>query len=360
MKTRVATKPPDPGKTFSMAQRVAVALSGGADSALAAHMLLEEGFDVFALHAVFSRSPHTEGHSNAALAVATLLGIQLHTVDLSREFAYHVIDPFCTEYAEGRTPNPCVRCNAAIKFGALLAEARRLGADLMATGHYARTEDSVEGTRLLRGVDHRADQSYFLYRVGHNALARTVMPLGRMMRADVHTRISGLGLPISRPSADLCFINDRSYHSFVAARVGAQPGPVVDSSRRVLGKHRGLPFYTVGQRHGLKLSLGYPAYVTAIRPEENQLVVGPEHELYAGSAIITDLAWIAGHAPSHRFSSEVRVRYRARAVAADIEVLGTTAHVKFHEPQKAVAPGQSLVVYNGETVLGGGILKAAW
>lgn len=343
-----------------MAQRIAIALSGGADSALTARVLRDEGHDVFALHAVFSQSPRTSTQIEAARIVATGLGVELHIVDLACEFTHHVVDPFCAEYEAGHTPNPCVLCNASLKFGALLATAHRLGADRMATGHYARTKTTAESTRLLRAVDHWADQSYFLYRVGREALSRAVMPLGELLKADVHARIAELGLPVSRPSRDLCFTNERTYHRFVAARIGACPGTIVDISGQTLGQHKGLPFYTVGQRHGLELALGYPAYVLAMHPEDNKLVVGPERELYSESAIITDLAWVAGRAPSRTMRAEVRVRYRARAVPADIEVFDTEARVHFHEPQRAVAPGQSLVVYNGETVLGGGILKAAW
>ncbi|MFW6057007.1 MAG: tRNA 2-thiouridine(34) synthase MnmA [Chloroflexota bacterium] len=343
-----------------MGRRVAVALSGGGDSALAAQMLREAGHDVFALHAIFTPSADTAAQVDAAQSVARHLDLDLHTIDLSEQFTSAVIEPFCTAYASGRTPNPCVLCNASIKFGALLRIALDSGADLLATGHYARVVTDENGTRLLRALDRRADQSYFLYRVRSCTLSLTLMPLGEMSRTEVHSRVRTGGLPVGRPSKDLCFVHDHTYHRFVASRSSSSPGEIVDNTGRVLGRHKGLAFYTVGQRHGLDLALGYPAYVTRLVPEANRIVVGPENELYAGSAAVTDLSWVSGVSPGDIFRAGVQVRYRAKTVPADIKVQGRSAHVAFAQPQKAVAPGQSLVVYNGETVLGGGILQAAY
>jgi tRNA-specific 2-thiouridylase len=315
-----------------MESRIAVALSGGADSAVAAETLRGRGHRVFALHALFNTSTRSLAQAEAAAAVARRLGIELRTVDLTEEFSRSVVEPFCAGYAAGRTPNPCVVCNVAIKFGALLHEALEQGADVMATGHYARTRMEGKDARLLRALDHRADQSYFLYRVPSVALSRTVMPLGD---------------------------SGRSYHSFVAPRLSSTPGEIVDVAGRVLGRHRGLAFYTVGQRHGLDLALGFPAYVVRLVQDENVVVVGPEEELYCTQARVSDVAWVAGQAPAASFQSMVRVRYRAKAAVALVEIDGATARIAFHEPQKAVAPGQSLVMYNGDAVLGGGFLEAA-
>jgi tRNA-specific 2-thiouridylase len=342
-----------------MESRIAVALSGGADSAVAAETLRGRGHRVFALHALFNTSTRSLAQAEAAAAVARRLGIELRTVDLTEEFSRSVVEPFCAGYAAGRTPNPCVVCNVAIKFGALLHEALEQGADVMATGHYARTRMEGKDARLLRALDHRADQSYFLYRVPSVALSRTVMPLGDLTREQVRARAEQLGLPVGRPSRDLCFVSGRSYHSFVAPRLSSTPGEIVDVAGRVLGRHRGLAFYTVGQRHGLDLALGFPAYVVRLVQDENVVVVGPEEELYCTQARVSDVAWVAGQAPAASFQSMVRVRYRAKAAVALVEIDGATARIAFHEPQKAVAPGQSLVMYNGDAVLGGGFLEAA-
>ncbi len=323
-------------------------------------MLREAGHEVFALHAIFTPSTDTAIQADAAQSIAGHLGLDLRTVDLSNQFAHAVIAPFCAAYASGRTPNPCVLCNASIKFGVLLRIAMDSGADLLATGHYARIVTDKSGTRLLRGLDRRADQSYFLYRVSANTLSRTLMPLGEISRREVHSRVGAGGLPVGRPSKDLCFVRDHTYHGLVASRSRSIPGDIVDSNGRVIGRHKGLAFYTVGQRHGLDLALGYPAYVTRLIPEKNHIVVGPENELYSTSATITDLSWVSGVAPADTFSAEVQVRYRAKTARADIRVAGSSARVAFAEPQKAVAPGQSLVVYNGTTVLGGGVLQAAY
>ncbi len=314
---------------------------------------------MFALHAIFTPSADTATQADAARSVARHLHLNLHTVDLSEQFAHSVIDPFCDAYASGRTPNPCVLCNASIKFGALLRVALDKGASLLATGHYARVVTDKSGTQLLRALDRRADQTYFLYRVRASTLSLTLMPLGSLSRTEVHYRVRAGGFPVGRPSKDLCFVHDHTYHGLVASRSRSTPGDIVDSTGRVLGRHKGLAFSTVGQRHGLDLALGYPAYVTRLIPEENRIVVGPENELYSTSATITDLSWVSGVPPGDTFRAEVQVRYRARTVQADIRVAGTSGRVAFAEPQKAVAPGQSLVVYNGETVLGGGILQAA-
>ena len=341
-----------------MGRRVAIALSGGADSALAAQVLREAGHEVFALHAIFTPSADSAAQADAAHSVARHLHLELHTVDLSEQFAHRVIDPFCNAYASGRTPNPCVLCNASIKFGALLHVALEQGADLLATGHYARVMTDNSGTRLLRARDRRADQSYFLYRVNAGTLALTLMPLGDLSRTEVLSRVESRGLPVGRPSKDLCFVNDRTYDGLVASRSNPVPGDIVDTTGRVLGRHKGLASYTVGQRHGLDLALGYPAYVTRLIADENRIVVGPENELYSTSATIADLSWVSGVSPADCFCAEVQVRYRAKTVRADIRVAGSSAQVAFAEPQKAVAPGQSLVVYNGDIVLGGGILQA--
>lgn len=341
-----------------MEQLVAIALSGGADSALAAEMLRDGGFRVFAVHALFGRTPRTFAQVEAARGVARHLGIEFTTVDLSSDFSRLVIEPFCREYARGRTPNPCVECNVFVKFGALLHAARQLGADQLATGHYARTRTTGGAVSLLRALDRPADQSYFLYRVGAEALSRTLLPLGELSRAEVRARVARSGHPVGRPSRDLCFVGGPGYGEFLEGRVHSLPGDIVDATGRVLGRHRGLAFYTVGQRHGLDLALGFPAYVTRLVPEENLVMVGPEDELYVTSARMSDLTWVAGSAPARAFRTEVRVRYRAEPTVADIEIEGVSARVTFARPQKGVAPGQSLVVYNGETVLGGGFLEA--
>ncbi len=338
-----------------MAQRIGVALSGGADSALAASMLLSGGHSVFGLHLLLTHTREAETQAAHARDVARQLHIDIELIEAVDEFESRVIAPFCAEYSSGRTPNPCITCNRDIKFGLLLDAAGKLGADRLATGHYARVARSGGGHVLMRAVDHRADQSYFLYAVAAGALEHLVFPLGELTRRDVRSLAATQGLVRGVSSQDICFIAGGDYRDFVAQRVHAMPGDIIDGDGRVLGRHRGLPFYTVGQRHRLGVALGTPMYVVRLDTQCNTVVLGPAERLTSESAVLRDLAWHVNPG-ADRFRADALVRFRARRTGAQVTLTEGEALVQFAEPQRAVSPGQSVVFYDGDTVVGGGIV----
>jgi len=342
-----------------MTQRIGIALSGGADSALAASLLLDEGHRVFGLHLLLARTPEAETQAAHAEELARLLRIDFELIDAVEAFAQSVISPFCAEYASGRTPNPCVTCNRDIKFGLLLRAARERGVDKLATGHYARVAAQGSGFVLRRAVDHQADQSYFLYAVESSALEHLVLPLGGMHRANVRTRALNQELVRGKSSQDICFIGGQNYRDYVASHVRSTPGDLVDTDGRVLGRHRGLPFFTVGQRHRLGVALGVPAYVIRLDADSNTVVLGPAPRLMSEAAILHQVTWQAPP-ESAQFRAEALVRYRARRTSAEVTLTNYGAYVCFTEPQRAVAPGQSVVFYEGDTVVGGGVVAEAF
>lgn len=341
-----------------MTERIGVALSGGADSAVTASLLLSRGHRIFGLHMLLADSPAARAQAAAAAALAGHLGIECSVIDMVDPFARHVIAPFCRDYASGRTPNPCVVCNREIKFGMLLAAALDRGADRLATGHYARISER-DGARVLqRAADAQADQSYFLYAIDPAVLERLVLPLGDVHQAEVRADALRQGMATGRSSQDICFLEGQEVQRFLATRVPAVPGDVVDRQGRVLGRHAGLPFYTVGQRHGLGLALGQPVYVTRLDLRLNRVVVGPSADLLCSSARLEQLRWLSP--PGGRtFQAQARIRYRSRAVPVQVAWGEHGARVSFLTPQRAVAPGQSVVFYDGDTVLGGGVISEA-
>lgn len=354
---------------------VAVAMSGGVDSSVAAAILISEGCDVFgvtmdlfSLPARFCVSDELRNCCGRraredAAAVAAKLGILHYVADFRREFEDRVIADFCAEYGAGRTPNPCVRCNEFIKFGLLFERAERLGAESVATGHYSRIErDPASGRRLLRkGLDPDKDQSYFLYPLTQEQLARTLFPLGGLKKAEVRRRALASGLPVAQKteSQEICFIPDDDYAGFLRERRPAAfvPGPIVDLSGREIGRHKGVAHFTVGQRKGMGIAAPRPLYVIKVDVERNTIVAGPNEALAGRSLEATGLNWIAIEKLAGPLNVRARVRYRHAEAAARVEPAGPDrVRVEFEKPQRAIAPGQAVVFYDGDIVVGGGTI----
>jgi len=287
------------------------------------------------------------------------LDIPYHQVDLQKEFESCVVDYFCREYRQGRTPNPCVVCNQCIKFGLLLDKALSLGAGYLATGHYARVEHSRDGHRLLKAADTRRDQSYFLYTLTQEKLGHVLFPLGEHNKDEVKQMTKQAGLPVgARSSQDICFISQKNYGTFLSQRFSTTPGDIVDTLGRKLGQHRGIAFYTIGQRHGLGLASDNTLYVIRIEPEGNRIVLGHEEELYSQKLAAQKLNWISGKAPQEPISARAKIRYKAKEAEAVLFPHDDFVDVHFAQPQKAVTPGQAIVFYNVDEVLGGGIIDS--
>ncbi len=350
---------------------VLVAMSGGVDSSVAACLLLEQGFDVVGSHMSLV---HLDGVEHGccgpaaradAAAVAQIAGFPFEICDLTEPFTSAVIGDFVEEHAAGRTPNPCARCNGEIKFGAFLARADELGIDFVATGHYVRSDRDTSGQwHLRRGVDQAKDQSYMLHMLGQRQLARSAFPVGGRSKQETRRIAARWGLPVaSKPdSQELCFAPSGDAGAFVrdaAPQLVHAGGEVVDVDGRVLGEHDGTFAFTVGQRRGLGVALGAPAYVVATDVATNRVVVGPG-ELLARRALDADrVSWVAGAPPDGPFEASVRVRSHGRDVPAVITPRGADAiEVTFRTPQRALAPGQSAVVYRDDEVLGGGRIVA--
>jgi tRNA-uridine 2-sulfurtransferase len=346
---------------------VLVAMSGGVDSSVAACLLREQGYDVLGSHMALVYLADGVDHGCCgpsaradAAEVARIGGFDFEIVDLSETFEETVLADFFAEHEAGRTPNPCARCNEHIKFGAFVRRADELDIDFVSTGHYVRSERSHDGRwRLLTGLDAAKDQSYMLHTLGQRELSRSLFPVGAMPKAETRRHAERLGLPVAaKPdSQEVCFVPGADHAAFLETHAPAlvRPGEVVDQDGRLLGEHRGSFRYTIGQRRGLGVSTGQRSYVLDVDATANRVVVGPG-ELLARRGLLADrLHWVAGAPPADGpFEAEVRVRYRGDAVVAVIEVERDAARVEFRAPQRGVAPGQSVVVYRGEELLGGG------
>ena len=345
---------------FAADLQVAVALSGGMDSAVAGALLRQQDLRPHGVHLHLSDCAPPAGHLQA---LAQALGLPLTIVDLRQEFSLQVVDYFVAEYSRGRTPNPCVRCNAAIKFGRLWELLRAEGVTRLATGHYARLQAAADGTLgLFRALDRRKDQSYFLSRLPRELLASLTFPLGELTKTEVRRRYQELGLPVNgqgAESVELCFIPQGNYRDFLQARRGpGTPGDLVDLKGRLLGRHQGLEYYTVGQRRGLGIPAREPYYVAEIRPETNQVVLGFKQEIGSPGLLAMDINWLITP-PAGELEAQAVLRYRHPGVAARIISLSpTAARVIFASPQAAVAPGQAVVFYDeSDRVLGSGWIE---
>jgi tRNA-specific 2-thiouridylase len=353
-----------------MSGRVLVAMSGGVDSSVAAALLVEQGFDVVGvtmrLSGGGSRCCSLDDVEDAR-RVADTLGIRFYVADYADAFRREVMEPFADAYLAGRTPIPCVGCNGRFKFHRLLERARALGADAVATGHYARIErDPATGAAaLLRGADAAKDQSYFLFDLGPAQLASARFPVGALDKAEVRARARELGLATAEKpeSMEICFVPDGDYAAVVEKlRPGAAPGPgdVVDEAGRRVGRHEGVHRFTVGQRRGLDVALGRRVYVKSLDATHNRVVVAPRDRLGAHGARLAGTSWVAGAPPAAPVRARVQVRHRHEGVAASIAARADGgAELRFDAPVDAVAPGQAAVFYDGDRVLGGGWIEEA-
>ncbi len=361
-----------------MKPRVVVAMSGGVDSSVAAALLHESGHEVIGIAMRLTADgaePSAGEHRRCcsyedfedARRVAEEMDFPFYIVDLREDFARSVIDPFVNEYLAGRTPNPCLSCNRWIKFDRLRRRARALGADYVATGHYARIERAGDGRfRLRRALDLQKDQSYFLFALEQEELARTLFPLGAMTKGEVRAKARALGLAnADKPeSQEICFVSEPGgYGDFVGRRADPariRPGRIVGTDGGMLGVHGGIHRFTIGQRRGLGLSGAAPLYVREIRPQSAEVVVGARENLgdrglRARGVSLTDPA----RAPARPLAVEVKIRYRHPLIPATLTLLdGSSAAVRFAAQQPAVTPGQACVFYVGDEVLGGGIIEA--
>jgi tRNA-specific 2-thiouridylase len=350
--------------------RVVAAMSGGVDSSVAASLLAEAGHDVVGLSMqLYDQREGADGFGSCcsledlhdARRVAAAVGIPHYLVNFEEPFRRVVMENFAAEYAAGRTPIPCVHCNADLKFATLAERAVAFDAAAVATGHYARVvfDEERRRFRLLRGVDRDKDQSYFLFSLTQDQLAHALFPVGHLTKAEVRAYAASRGLPVAaKPdSHEICFVPDGDYARFVERHLGADmpEGDVVDTTGRVMGRHKGVHHFTIGQRKGLGVATGSKMYVLKLEPAAARVVVGPREELGRGTFTASSVSWVAGAPPDGPARVTARIRHRHRDAAAVVEAgAGGRAAVRFDEPQPAVTPGQAVAFYDGDELLGGG------
>jgi tRNA-uridine 2-sulfurtransferase len=362
------------GQGETISAPIVVAMSGGVDSSTVAALLKSRGEDVVG---VGMRLPLLSAEAGGraccgadamedARRVAQQLGISFAALDYREIFSQSVVEYFLRSYAENQTPNPCVECNRVIKFGALLEFAKKMGARRLATGHYAIIEyDSARGRHILKkGIDAQHDQSYFLYSLSQEQLANALFPLGGMTKEETRELARKFGLPTAaKPgSQDICFLGDGDYRSLLAERFpeSLQEGDIVDTSGKVLGRHRGTARYTIGQRKSLGVAVGAPRYVVSISPGTHTVVIGTKEEMLIRRIMVRNLNWIAFREPPGEMEVKVKIRYRQTELPAKVRSCGDgMAEVVFQKPEPAAAPGQSAVFYDGQVVVGGGIIESS-
>ena len=353
-------------------KRVVVAMSGGVDSSVAALLLKQQGYDVVG---VTMRLWSVEDESSAPLnkrccsvedvqdarRVCDAIGARHYYINFEREFQQYVIDYFVREYDRGRTPHPCLACNDKIKFDFLLRRALFMDADYIATGHYARVCRDGERARLLKGIDASKDQSYVLFTLRQPELKRLLLPVGEFPKSDIRRIAADAGLPVAdKPdSQEICFIPDGDYRKFVGERVTPKPGELVDASGKVLGTHPGIQYFTIGQRRGLGLqgNTGEPMYVTSIDAVSNRVVLGSHDDLMRTHLWASRINYLAGEPPDEPTEITAKIRYKASEALATLTPRGDWAELRFLEPQRAVTPGQAVTFYQGEEIIGGGIIE---
>lgn len=360
-------------------------MSGGVDSSVAAHLLLEAGHEVigvFMRHGeqspastdcqlttgqlpVLNRLDHKQGCCTAADAedarrVSDRLAIPFYALDLNAEFG-RIMDYFADEYARGRTPNPCVQCNNWIKFGKLFDYADSVGAEFVATGHYARLESVDAEAQLLRGIDSSKDQSYVLFGIKRRDLSRMLLPVGGYEKPRIRELATGLGLDVAekKDSQEICFVTSGRYDEFVKRReTGDRSGELVTTDGAVVGRHHGIEGFTIGQRKGLGVALGERAFVVRIEPDTNRVVLGTRDEMGRADLTATDCNWLVDLPEGKAIRCQAQIRYNASAADAEMTILeGRRLNVVFDQPQSGIAPGQAVVCYQGNRVLGGGWIE---
>lgn len=349
---------------FDRNEVVAVAMSGGIDSSVTACLLKKQGINIFGIFLqLFRDQPGYKASEEAVTDVCRTLGIKLYILDLRDLFDREIILPFCEEYIKGRTPNPCIECNYRIKFGFMMKKAMELGATKIATGHYARVVYERDKWVLKKGIDRKKDQSYFLYRLGQEQLKNIVMPMGYMYKSKTR-KLSGLFgcLSNKEESQEVCFIpND--YRKFIAEyhEETCIPGNIVDKNGRIIGSHNGILNFTIGQRKGLGIADSNPFYVIGIDKGRNEIVAGKREDIFSKSLKARILRWNLPKEPGEKYVLKSKIRYQHEPEYAQIcfrreEEGEETAHIVFENPQRAITPGQSIVFYRYNTVVGGGII----
>lgn len=354
-----------------MSAHVVVGMSGGVDSSVAAALLKQQGYHVTGMMLRLWSEPGKEDSNRCctpdsmmlARRVAAKLDIPFYVVDAKDAFRSTVVQAFLDGYAAGRTPNPCLVCNRLIRWGILLDHALALGADFLATGHYVRRQIAADGRhQLLRAVDRSKDQSYVLHVLSQEQLARSLFPVGEYAKPEIRSLARTFGLPTAHraDSQDLCFLAGEDYRAFLRrhAPQSLSPGPILTRDGRMLGTHTSLADYTIGQRKGLGIASPAPLYVLEKDVSRNALIVGPAQELGAAEALVDKVHWISGEPPAGPFRAEVKTRYTAREVPAEVTPLegGSRARLRFDAPVRDLTPGQAAVFYDGDLLLGGGVI----
>jgi len=364
-------------------EKVVVAMSGGVDSSVAAALLKEQGHDLIGVTMSLSCSSKSSDRgccsfSAAADAkkVADQLGFPHYTLNFKDAFRQHVIDNFIEEYRNGRTPNPCIRCNQYVKFDLLLQKARELGAEFVATGHYARIKNfqpptsnfktnpksQIQNYKLLKGIDKKKDQAYVLYRLNQESLAHIMFPLGERTKDEVRKIARELRLPVAEKeeSQEICFIEDDDYGRFLREMIpeAAKQGPILDKQGNTVGTHGGIAFYTIGQRKGIGAYQGNPKYVIEIDRGNNSVIIGDQDDAFASELVAEQVSFISGKSPAQALDVSAKIRYNSpEAEAVLYPERENQVKVLFKKPQRAITPGQSVVFYQGEEVIGGGIIS---
>ncbi len=374
-------------------KKVVCAMSGGIDSSVAAALLTEQGYEVVGIFCYFWSDPSlgiplpnkccSLDALKAARSVSSTLGIPLHTLDLKSLFKKEIVDYFISEYKNCRTPNPCVICNKKIKFGRLLKEAKKIGADFLATGHYTRVSREIPNIKssayakalagrqipnikLFKGIDDVKDQSYFLWQLDQNQLKHLIFPIGEYKKDQVRKLAKKFKLPVvNRPeSQEICFVPGDDYRKFIKkyAEDFIKPGKIIDLKGNILGEHKGLPYYTIGQRKGLEIDATDPAYnpwyVVNLNCKNNALIVGKDEDLYTKEVNLENVNWISGNTSKKVIKCKVKIRYgmEGQPAVVKLQITNNKSQIIFNEPQRAPTPGQSAVFFADDEVLGGGVI----